>query len=93
MGASYKRLLQGLCQRSPAALWVLSDRLPGATYTLIQQHSERLGVRMHLSATDPSPSVEVAYEGWTFPKGGVAFVWVLEREVGTKKAQERSVDP
>ncbi|MGW0821964.1 hypothetical protein [Streptomyces sp. NPDC002845] len=35
----------------------------------------------HLSASDPSPSVEVAYEGWTFPKGGVAFVWVLEREI------------
>ncbi|WP_199845124.1 MULTISPECIES: hypothetical protein [Streptomyces] len=36
----------------------------------------------HLDASDPSPSVEVAYEGWTFPKGGVAFVWVLEDEMG-----------
>lgn len=35
----------------------------------------------HLEASDPSPSVEVAYEGWTFPKGGVAFVWVLEEEM------------
>ncbi|MFD9431471.1 hypothetical protein [Streptomyces sp. NPDC060002] len=35
----------------------------------------------HLDASDPSPSVEVAYEGWTFPKGGVAFVWVLEDEM------------
>jgi hypothetical protein len=35
----------------------------------------------HLEASDPSPSVEVAYEGWTFPKGGVAFVWVLEEEL------------
>ncbi|WP_234531678.1 hypothetical protein [Streptomyces shenzhenensis] len=34
-----------------------------------------------LAASDPSPSVEVAYEGWTFPKGGVAFVWVLEGEL------------
>ncbi|WP_405861361.1 hypothetical protein OG407_25015 [Streptomyces sp. NBC_01515] len=34
-----------------------------------------------LAATDPSPSVQVAYPGWTFPKGGVAFVWVLEREM------------
>ncbi|MEU8860936.1 hypothetical protein [Streptomyces umbrinus] len=35
----------------------------------------------HLEASDPSPSVEVAYEGWTFPKGGVAFVWVLDEEL------------
>ena len=34
-----------------------------------------------LAASDPSPSVEVAYEGWTFPKGGVAFVWVLDEEL------------
>lgn len=45
----------------------------------------------HLSASDPSPSVEVAYEGWTFPKGGVAFVWVLEREMGANKAKQRRV--
>lgn len=36
-----------------------------------------------LAATDPSPSVQVAYPGWTFPKGGVVFVWVLEREIRT----------
>jgi len=35
----------------------------------------------HLEASEPAPSVEVAYEGWTFPKGGVAFVWVLEEEM------------
>ncbi|MGJ5825988.1 hypothetical protein [Streptomyces ossamyceticus] len=39
----------------------------------------------HLEASDPSPSVEVAYEGWTFPKGGVAFVWVLEDEMDGSK--------
>ncbi|WP_267244025.1 hypothetical protein [Streptomyces sp. PR69] len=50
MGAGFERPLQGLCQRSPAALWVLPDRLPGATYTLVQQHRERLGVGMlHLA--------------------------------------------
>lgn len=30
-----------------------------------------------LPPTDPTPSVEVSYDGWVFPKGGVAFVWVL----------------
>jgi hypothetical protein len=34
-----------------------------------------------LVASDPTPSVEVAYDGWIFPKGGVAFVWVLDEEV------------
>lgn len=34
-----------------------------------------------LPATDPTPSVEIGYEGWVFPKGGVAFVWVLESEL------------
>ncbi|MHA6760041.1 hypothetical protein [Streptacidiphilus sp. PAMC 29251] len=34
-----------------------------------------------LEASDPTPSVEVAYDGWVFPKGGVAFVWVLEEEM------------
>ncbi|MFI1955906.1 hypothetical protein ACH437_29405 [Streptomyces xinghaiensis] len=43
----------------------------------------------HLSASDPSPSVEVAYEGWTFPKGGVAFVWVLEREMRTVTSRQK----
>jgi hypothetical protein len=42
-----------------------------------------------LEASEPTPSVEVAYDGWVFPKGGVAFVWVLEEEVATsgKRAQ------
>ncbi|SFF87141.1 hypothetical protein SAMN05216251_13339 [Actinacidiphila alni] len=34
-----------------------------------------------LSASDPTPSVSIVYDGWTFPKGGVAFVWVLEGEM------------
>ncbi|GAA4775811.1 hypothetical protein GCM10023329_25550 [Streptomyces sanyensis] len=42
-----------------------------------------------LAASDPSPSVEVAYEGWTFPKGGVAFVWVLEREMRTVTSRQK----
>jgi hypothetical protein len=42
-----------------------------------------------LAATDPSPSVQVSYPGWTFPKGGVAFVWVLEREMQTVTTKQK----
>ena len=38
-----------------------------------------------LPPTDPTPSVEVSYDGWVFPKGGVAFVWVLESELPTEQ--------
>lgn len=34
-----------------------------------------------LPPTDPTPSVELSYDGWVLPKGGVAFVWVLESEL------------
>jgi hypothetical protein len=34
-----------------------------------------------LPANDPTPSVEIGCDGWVFPKGGVAFVWVLESEL------------
>ena len=27
----------------------------------------------------PAPSVSVGYDGWVFPRSGVAFVWVLEQ--------------
>ncbi|MFC1406130.1 MULTISPECIES: hypothetical protein [Streptacidiphilus] len=39
-----------------------------------------------LLASDPTPSVEVSFPGWVFPKGGVAFVWVLEDELTTATA-------
>jgi hypothetical protein len=42
-----------------------------------------------LPATDPTPSVEISYDGWVFPKGGVAFVWVLEGELDSAVARER----
>ena len=29
----------------------------------------------------PTPSVSVGYDGWVFPRSGVAFVWVLEEEL------------
>jgi hypothetical protein len=35
-------------------------------------------------ASVPTPSVEVGFDGWIFPKSGVAFVWVLESEIGGK---------
>jgi hypothetical protein len=31
----------------------------------------------------PAPSVSVAFDGWVFPKSGVAFVWVLDEELET----------
>lgn len=34
-----------------------------------------------VSAADPSPSVSLAFDGWVLPKAGVAFSWVLEREI------------
>ena len=33
-------------------------------------------------ASVPTPSVDVGFDGWIFPKSGVAFVWVLESELG-----------
>ena len=33
-----------------------------------------------LPPTDPAPSVQVSYDGWVFPSGGVVFVWGLEAE-------------
>lgn len=32
-------------------------------------------------ASVPAPSVEIGFDGWIFPKSGVAFVWVLESEM------------
>ncbi|MEU9290512.1 hypothetical protein AB0D57_39200 [Streptomyces sp. NPDC048275] len=42
-----------------------------------------------LAASDSSPNVEVAYEWWTFPKGGVALSWVLEREMRTVTSRQK----
>lgn len=41
-----------------------------------------------LPATDPSPSVSVTFDGWVLPRGGVAFVWVLDDElINTTRSQ------
>jgi len=40
--------------------------------------------------TVPTPSVAVGFDGWVFPRSGVAFVWVLEGEVGlVRKARSK----
>jgi hypothetical protein len=33
-----------------------------------------------LPPSDPAPSVQVSYDGWVFPRGGVVFVWGLADE-------------
>lgn len=35
-------------------------------------------------AGDPKPMLQVSFDGWVFPKSGVAFVWVLDEEPGRK---------
>jgi hypothetical protein len=32
----------------------------------------------------PLPSTEVSFDAWVFPKSGVAFVWVLDKELASK---------
>lgn len=41
-------------------------------------------------ATDPSPSVGLTFDGWVMPKGGVAFVWVLDGEMSTGAKMRRN---
>lgn len=36
------------------------------------------------SASDPKPMVQVTFDGWVFPKSGVAFVWVLDEEAKSR---------
>jgi hypothetical protein len=35
-------------------------------------------------AAAPAKTVDIAFDGWIFPRSGVAFVWVLEEEILTK---------
>jgi hypothetical protein len=37
----------------------------------------------------PTPSVAIGFDGWVFPKSGVAFVWSLAGEAGIR-SQRRS---
>ncbi|MFI6401479.1 hypothetical protein [Streptomyces sp. NPDC050548] len=43
-----------------------------------------------LAASDPSPSVQISYPGWTFPKGGVVCSWVLEDELAPADRPKKS---
>lgn len=36
-----------------------------------------------LPASEPTPSIALRFDGWILPKAGVAFVWVLEREMAS----------
>jgi hypothetical protein len=38
-------------------------------------------------ASVPTPSIEISFDGWIFPKSGVAFVWVLEGEMATDRME------
>ena len=40
-------------------------------------------------ASEPTPRVEVGFDGWVFPNAGVAFVWVLDNEL---RRSRQSVD-
>jgi hypothetical protein len=40
----------------------------------------------------PGRSVSIGFDGWVFPKSGVAFVWVLEDELA-RKTKPRSAEP
>jgi hypothetical protein len=42
-------------------------------------------------ASVPTPSIEISFDGWIFPKSGVAFVWVLEGEMATDKTKIATV--
>jgi hypothetical protein len=41
-----------------------------------------------LPASGPTPSVALGFDGWVLPKAGVAFVWVLEREMAPVPGHE-----
>jgi hypothetical protein len=45
------------------------------------------------SATAPTPSIALRFDGWMLPKAGVAFVWVLEREIATASHEIGSMNP
>lgn len=46
--------------------------------------------RVSRSPKDAPPTISVRYDGWVFPKSGVAFSWVLEREMAAPAPARRS---
>ena len=53
--------------------------------------SSRAARVLRAPKTAPTPSVDIAFDGWVFAKSGVAFVWVLEEEVATRTDPQRDV--
>ena len=43
------------------------------------------------AAALPASSASVAFDGWALPRSGVAFVWMLESELGAPKRASREV--
>lgn len=33
------------------------------------------------SASEPTPSIDIGFDGWVFPTAGVAFIWVMKEEL------------
>jgi hypothetical protein len=62
------QLAYGGCgiRRVNVADYIASSRQPGLS---------------RLPASAPTPSIALRFDGWMLPKAGVAFVWVLEREL------------
>lgn len=42
--------------------------------------------------TIPTPTISIGFDGWTFPRSGIAFTWVLDREVARQHVREGSDD-
>ncbi|MFB8776854.1 hypothetical protein [Streptomyces broussonetiae] len=38
----------------------------------------------------PARSVDISFDGWIFPRSGVAFVWVLDQEIASSKRNKDS---
>jgi hypothetical protein len=67
------QLAYGGCgvRRVNVADYIASSQQPGLT---------------RLPPTAPTPSVALHFDGWILPKAGVAFVWVLQREMAPARS-------
>jgi len=68
------QLAYGGCgiRRVNVADYIASSQQPGLT---------------RLPPSEPTPSVALHFDEWILPKAGVAFVWVLEREIAPSAAE------
>ena len=87
-------------QQKACAFEFVVGELLKENYAAMQNHrvarAERLGSRAsmvmlaaRLLDLSRSPSVSVVFDGWVMPKGGVAFVWVLDDEIGSRSLRRR----